>query len=92
MSRYFINGHQPPNLEQYDFTLAGAWLIATAQGPAALIMYQDPRGTRVGWYIRPLSPVKLPHGERQADDVMAQYWGENITGDANAFRRRQRAA
>lgn len=76
VSRYFINGHQPPNLEQYGFTLVGGRLIATAQGPAALIMYQGPSGTRVGWYIRPLSPVKLPHGERQADDVMAQYWSD----------------
>ena len=51
--------------------------MATAQGPAALIMYQDPRGTRVGWYIRPLSPGKLPHGERQAEDVMTQYWSDD---------------
>ncbi|WP_342325420.1 anti-sigma factor [Kosakonia sp. BYX6] len=77
VARYFINGNQPPNLERYGFSLLGARLISTAQGPAALIMYQDPHGTRVGWYIRPLSPVKLPHGERQADDVMAQYWSDN---------------
>ncbi|AGN84069.1 MULTISPECIES: anti-sigma factor family protein [Enterobacteriaceae] len=77
VARYFINGNQPPNLEQYGFTLSGARLIATAQGPAALIMYQDRNGTRVGWYIRPLSPVKLPHGEREAEDVMAQYWSDD---------------
>ncbi|MEN4871159.1 anti-sigma factor [Kosakonia cowanii] len=77
VGRYFINGNQPPNLEQYGFTLVGARLVATAQGPAALIMYQDPRGTRVGWYIRPLSPGKLPHGERKAEDVMTQYWSDD---------------
>jgi anti-sigma factor RsiW len=76
VARYFINGNPPPNLEQFGFRLVGARLMATAQGPAALIMYQDPQGTRVGWYIRPLDPVKLPHGERQADDVMAQYWSD----------------
>ena len=76
VARYFINGTPPPNLEQYGFRLLGARLMATAQGPAALVMYQDPRGTRVGWYIRPLSPVKLPHGQRQAQDVMAQYWSD----------------
>ena len=76
LARYFINGNVPPNFEQYGFTFSGARLIATAQGPAALIIYQDPHGTRVGWYIRPLSPVKLPHGQRQADEVMAQYWSD----------------
>lgn len=77
IARYFINGDSPPNLEQYGFTFAGARLIATAQGPAALIIYQDPQGTRVGWYIRPLSPMKLPHGQRQAEEVMAQYWSDD---------------
>lgn len=76
VARYFINGNPPPNLEQFGFRLVGARLMATAQGPAALIMYQDPQGTRVGWYIRPLEPVKLPHGQRQAEDVMAQYWSD----------------
>lgn len=76
VGRYFINGNLPPNLEQYGFKPLGARLMATAQGPAALVMYQDPHGTRVAWYIRPLSPVKLPHGERKAEDVMAQYWSD----------------
>jgi len=76
VGRYFINGNLPPNLEQFGFKPLGARLMATAQGPAALVMYQDPRGIRVAWYIRPLSPVKLPHGERKAEDVMAQYWSD----------------
>lgn len=76
VGRYFINGNLPPNLEQYGFKPLGARLMATAQGPAALVMYQDPHGTRVAWYIRPLSPVKLPHGQRKAEDVMAQYWSD----------------
>jgi len=76
VGRYFINGNLPPNLEQYGFKPLGARLIATAQGPAALVMYQDAHGTRLAWYIRPLSPVKLPHGERKAENVMAQYWSD----------------
>ncbi|QKJ85663.1 Anti-sigma factor [Paramixta manurensis] len=76
VARYFINGNPPPNLEQYGFRLLGARLMATEQGPAALVMYQDPQGTRVAWYIRPQSPTKLPHGQRQAEDVMAQYWSD----------------
>lgn len=76
VARYFINGNLPPDLKQYGFKPLGARLMATAQGPAALVMYQDPHGTRIAWYIRPLSPVKLPHGQRQAEDVMAQYWSD----------------
>ncbi|WP_435945514.1 anti-sigma factor family protein [Dryocola sp. BD586] len=76
LARYFINGNLPPNFEHYGFSFSGARLIATAQGPAALILYQDLQGTRIGWYIRPLSPVKLPHGQRQAQELMAQYWSD----------------
>ncbi|WP_034950236.1 anti-sigma factor family protein [Erwinia oleae] len=75
--RYFINGSLPPNLEQFGFRLLGARLTATNNGPAALVMYQDPQGMRVAWYIRPIQPVRLPHGERRASDLMAQYWSDN---------------
>lgn len=76
VTRYFIRGALPPNLEHYGFKPLGARLMATAQGPAALVMYQDPRGIRVAWYIRPLSQVQISQGERQAEDVMAQYWSD----------------
>ncbi|ELY7491114.1 anti-sigma factor [Cronobacter turicensis] len=76
VTRNFIRSALPPNLERYGFKPLGARLMATAQGPAAVVMYQDPRGIRVAWYIRPLSPVKISQGERKADDVMAQYWSD----------------
>ncbi|RWR00923.1 anti-sigma factor [[Pantoea] beijingensis] len=77
MSRYFINGNVPPNLEQFGFKQLGARLMATEQGPSALVMYQNPQGLRVAWYIRPIRPLKLPHGQRQADELIAQYWSDN---------------
>lgn len=76
VTRYFIRGALPPNLEHYGFKPLGARLMATAQGPAALVMYQDPRGIRVAWYIRPLSPLKISQGERKAENLMAQYWSD----------------
>ena len=76
VTRYFIRGALPPNLEGYGFKPLGARLMATAQGPAALVMYQDPHGIRVAWYIRPLSQIKISQGERKAEDVMAQYWSD----------------
>lgn len=76
VTRYFIRGALPPNLERYGFKPLGARLMATAQGPAAVVMYQDPRGIRVAWYIRPLSQNKISQGERKAENVMAQYWSD----------------
>ncbi|YCH32306.1 anti-sigma factor [Erwinia sp. PK3-005] len=76
VTRYFIRGALPPNLEHYGFKPLGARLMATAQGPAALVMYQDPRGIRVAWYIRPLSQFKISQGQRKTDDLMAQYWSD----------------
>jgi len=76
VTRYFIRGALPPDLEHYGFKPLGARLMATAQGPAALVMYQDPHGIRVAWYIRPLSPFKMSQGERKADNLMAQYWSD----------------
>ena len=76
VTRYFIRGALPPNLEHYGFRPLGARLMATAQGPAALVMYQDPRGVRVAWYIRPLSQFKISQGERKTEDLMAQYWSD----------------
>lgn len=76
VGRYFSRGDRPPDLAHYGFKPLGARLMATAQGPAALVIYQDPHGARVAWYIRPLSPVKLPHGQRRANNLMAQYWSD----------------
>ncbi|NWC61807.1 anti-sigma factor [Cedecea sp. P7760] len=76
MSRYFIDGAQAPNLDNYGFTLVGGRLMVTEQGPAALVIYQDAQGTRVAWYIRPSGSITLGKGERQADNLKAQYWSD----------------
>jgi len=76
LSRYFINSNTPPNFENYGFTLVGGRLLSTEQGPSALIVYQDAQGTRVTYYIRPAGQKSLPQGQRQADNLMTQYWGD----------------
>lgn len=76
MSRYFINGAQPPNLENYGFNIVGGRLMATDQGPSALVVYQDAKGMRVTYYIRPSGPVVIGKGERKTDNLMAQYWSD----------------
>lgn len=77
LSRYFINGAMPPNLEAYGFTLVGGRLMATDAGPAALIVYQDAQEVRVAYYIRPLGQQGLKSGKRRAGSLLAQYWSDN---------------
>ena len=76
MSRYFIDGARAPNLGNYGFTLVGGRLMVTEQGLAALVIYQDAQGTRVAWYIRPSGSITLGKGERQAENLKAQYWSD----------------
>lgn len=75
LSRYFINGTLPPNLERFGYQLIGARLMANEHGASALVLYQTASGTRVGWYIRPQT-VRLEKGSRQADNLVAQYWSD----------------
>ncbi|WP_413723306.1 anti-sigma factor family protein [Sodalis sp. RH24] len=77
VSRYFINGAMPPNLEEYGFTLVGGRLMATDTGPSALIVYQDSQGVRVTYYIRPSGSNGLKSGKREAGNLLAQYWSDN---------------
>ncbi|NDL65234.1 anti-sigma factor family protein [Acerihabitans arboris] len=77
LSRYFINGAMPPNLEEYGFTLLGGRLMATDAGPSALIVYQDRQGVRVTYYIRPSGHNGLRSGKREAGNLLAQYWSDN---------------
>lgn len=76
MGRYFIDGAHAPNLGNYGFTLVGGRLMVTEQGLAALVIYQDAQGTRVAWYIRPSGSITLGKGERQAENLKAQYWSD----------------
>jgi len=76
MGRNFINGALPPNLENYGFNLVGGRLMVTEQGPAALVVYQDAKGTRVTYYIRPTGRFVIGKGERKTDNLMAQYWSD----------------
>ncbi len=77
LSRYFINGASPPDLDAYGFTLVGGRLMATESGPSALIVYQDRQGTRVTYYIRPHGPVGMKSGKRETRSLLAQYWSDN---------------
>jgi anti-sigma factor RsiW len=71
----------PPDLSSLDYQLLGGRLVASAHGPAALFMYENPRGVRLAIYVRPMStgqttPIELT----DARDVDACTWIDRGVG------------
>jgi anti-sigma factor RsiW len=58
-----------PDLEQAGYHLMGGRLLATDRGPAALLMYDDDRGTRLTVFAR---PTTMPHQDTPTEAVGAQ--------------------
>lgn len=64
-----------PDLRSEGFDLLGGRLLATSDGPAALVFYQDHDGERVSIYVRPSD--RFPEGTRGTRDdggLMTKYW------------------
>lgn len=76
LDRYFRDAARLPDLERAGFKAVGARLLSTDQGPAAMVLYQDDRGARVTFYIRPPGPGNklLPRGSRREGELQADYW------------------
>jgi len=72
-----------PDLEGYGFALLGGRLLSTAEGPAAMLMYQDERGQRITFYVRPSSRFAGGASGMRGDDGLAlKYWYRNGYGFA----------
>ncbi|MCG5241727.1 anti-sigma factor family protein [Azospirillum doebereinerae] len=76
-----------PKVTRGGYTLMGGRLLADADGPVALYMYEDAAGRRITLYIRP-SPNTAGTAFRFAQDgsLRALYWRDNglalaVTGD-----------
>lgn len=64
-----------PDLRSEGFDFLGGRLLSTAEGPAALIFYQDNDGARVGLYIRPSKRFSEgTRGTRNDGGLLARYW------------------
>lgn len=76
LDRYFSHAHRLPDLSAAGFTPVSGRLLTTDQGAAAMVLYEDPQGRRISFYIRPPGPDNgfLPRGSRSADGLQAQYW------------------
>lgn len=72
-----------PDLDSYGFKLLGGRLLSTADGPAAMIIYEDADGQRISFYLRPSSKVAPgTHGVRNDSGLQAKYWFRNGYGFA----------
>jgi anti-sigma factor RsiW len=76
LDRYFTQAYRLPDLSQAGFKAVSGRLLTTEQGAAAMVLYEDPQGRRISFYIRPPGPENklLPRGSRSADGLRAEYW------------------
>uniref|UniRef100_UPI002147277D anti-sigma factor n=1 Tax=Tahibacter caeni TaxID=1453545 RepID=UPI002147277D len=70
-----------PDLEPQGFRLQGGRALSTPEGAAALLVYEDPAGTRIALYLRPRTRQTLA-GERRDGRLLAHYWAEGDTAFA----------
>lgn len=65
-----------PNLDDAGYRVVGGRLLATANGPAAIVLYDNARGNAISFYIRPPSTRRgvLPRGQRDDGQLAVAYW------------------
>ncbi|RXR06091.1 anti-sigma factor family protein [Pseudoxanthomonas composti] len=81
LSTHFGQAGSVPDLQTQGFSLQGARLVSTEQGPAALLLYDAADGARIGVYLRPGGYFRQP-GERTDGPLLAQYWSRGQTSFA----------
>lgn len=76
LDRYFDRANRLPNLESTGFKPVSARLLSTEQGAAAMVLYEDPQGHRISYYVRPPGPRNhlLERGHRRDGELQAEYW------------------
>ncbi|MBK5553445.1 anti-sigma factor [Pseudomonas sp. TH03] len=76
LDRYFTKANRLPDLSGAGFKPVSGRLLSTEQGPAAMVVYEDPTGHKISFYVRPPGPRNylLPRGSRSDGDLQAEYW------------------
>lgn len=75
--QYFSGAALPPLLEDYGLQRAGAELMATADGPAAMVLYRGTGGETLVYFVRPGNRHQpLPQGQREEGALLARYWSD----------------
>lgn len=71
-----------PDLNAYGFKLLGGRLLSTDDGAAALLLYEDTKGQRMSFYVRPSTRQDGVHGTRDELGLSTKYWFRNGYGFA----------
>lgn len=76
LDRYFTQANRLPDLSDAGFKPVSGRLLSTEQGAAAMVVYEDPRGQKISFYVRPPGPKNflLPRGSRSDGELRAEYW------------------
>ncbi|MBT2339135.1 MULTISPECIES: anti-sigma factor family protein [Pseudomonas] len=76
LDRYFTQANRLPDLSGAGFKPVSGRLLSTEQGAAAMVVYQDPSGEKISFYVRPPGPKNflLPRGSRRDGELQAEYW------------------
>lgn len=79
-----VGGHiTAPDLQQHGYSLIGGRLIASHDGPGALLMYEDPTGQRLTLFIcHEEEATETAFRFAQAQDVNVFYWVDGPLGYA----------
>lgn len=81
LQRHFGEAGRMPDLSAAGYRLMGGRLLSTEQGAAAMLVYQDGSGARVGFYLRPRGQLRS-NGQRRDGDLLARYWSSRDTSFA----------
>jgi anti-sigma factor RsiW len=76
LDRYFTQANRLPDLSNAGFKPLSGRLLSTEQGPAAMVVYENPTGQKISFYVRPPGPKNfmLPRGSRSDGGLQAEYW------------------
>ena len=76
VDRYFSNAERLPDLSREGFKPVSCRLLTTDEGGAAMVLYENPQGQHISFYIRPPGPQNtlLPRGSRRDGNLQADYW------------------
>lgn len=93
LQAHFGDAGRVPDLRAAGYRLLGGRLLSTEQGAAAMLVYQDDSGARVGFYLRPRAHLR-GSGQRRDGELLAQYWSQHnasfavisAAGDAAALQ------
>lgn len=85
---HFGAAGEVPDLRTQGLALRDVRMLSTPEGAAAMLVYEDAEGGRLGLYLRPRSPRLQVPGERRDGQLLAKYWSQGnvsiaVVGPAN---------